>query len=92
MNYTEIMTVLRITNAGRLNSHVKILGDLIAKDSDGKYRLTKRGRIAPEMLKAFPERTAGYGVREPPHLFINHLCELYEGTRKGIFHIMNVEY
>lgn len=57
LNYTEIMTVLSITNTGRLNYHLKALGDLITKDSEGRYRLTEKGKLAANMLKTFPERT-----------------------------------
>jgi hypothetical protein len=28
LGYTEIMTVLGVTNTGRLNYHLKVLGDL----------------------------------------------------------------
>ena len=56
LNYTEIMTVLGVTNTGRLNYHLKALGDLISKDSEGRYRLTEKGQLAVNMLKTFPER------------------------------------
>jgi len=56
LGYTEIMTLLVVTNTGRLNYHLKALGSLISKDSEGKYRLTERGRLAASLLKTFPER------------------------------------
>ena len=59
LSYTEIMTLLQVTNTGRLNYHLKALGNLISKDDDeGKYRLTERGRLAVSLLRTFPERVA----------------------------------
>jgi hypothetical protein len=56
LSYTDIMTLLRITNTGRLNYHLKTLGNLVSKDDDGRYRLTERGQLAVSLLKTFPER------------------------------------
>jgi hypothetical protein len=56
LGYTENMTVLRVTNTGRLNYHLKVLGDLVSKDNEGRYRLTERGQLAVNLLKTFPER------------------------------------
>ena len=56
LSYTDVMTLLQITNTGRLNYHLKALGNLISKDADGKYSLTDRGRVAVSLLRTFPER------------------------------------
>ena len=56
LNYTEIMTVLNITNTGRLNYHLKVLGDLITKDEQGRYSLSENGALAANMMRTFPER------------------------------------
>jgi predicted transcriptional regulator len=56
LNYTDIMTVLGVTNTGRLNYHLKALGDLISKNSEGGYQLTDKGRAAANLLRTFPER------------------------------------
>ena len=56
LTYTEIMTLLQITNTGRLNYHLKALGSLLSKDDSGKYHLTDQGRQAASLLKTFPER------------------------------------
>jgi len=56
LTYTEILTILRITNTGRLNYHLKTLGDLVAKDGEGKYHLTDQGQLAVKLLKTFAER------------------------------------
>ena len=55
LSYTEMMTILHITNTGKLNYHLKLLGALIAKDEEGKYYLTERGKLAASLLKTFPE-------------------------------------
>jgi DNA-binding transcriptional ArsR family regulator len=56
LSYTEIMTLLQVTNTGRLNYHLKALGGLISKDDQGRYRLTERGQLAVNLLHTFPER------------------------------------
>ncbi|HEV2226498.1 MAG TPA: winged helix-turn-helix domain-containing protein [Nitrososphaerales archaeon] len=56
LTYTDMMTLLQITNTGRLNYHLKALGSLISKDEGGRYRLTDQGRQAPSLLRTFPER------------------------------------
>jgi hypothetical protein len=56
IGYTEMMSLLQITNTGRLNYHLRALGNLISKDDEGKYRLTERGRLAVSLLRNFPER------------------------------------
>jgi hypothetical protein len=37
---------------------LKILGELIEKDVEGRYHLTEKGRLASELLQTFPERIA----------------------------------
>lgn len=56
LTYTDMMTLLQITNTGRLNYHLKALGGLISKDEGGRYRLTDQGRQAADLLRTFPER------------------------------------
>jgi hypothetical protein len=55
--YVELMNILEITNTGKINYHLKMLGNLIEKGEDGKYRLTERGQLASQMLEKFPEKT-----------------------------------
>lgn len=50
------MTILHITNTGKLNYHLKSLGSLVGKDEEGKYCLTGRGKLAATVLKTFPEK------------------------------------
>ena len=56
LSYTEIMALLRVTNTGRLNYHLKALGTLISKDDQGKYHLTERGKLSVNLLQTFPEK------------------------------------
>ncbi len=56
LTYTKIMTLLQITNTGRLNYHLKALNALLSKDEGGRYRLTEQGVLAASLLKSFPER------------------------------------
>jgi DNA-binding transcriptional ArsR family regulator len=56
LSYTEIMTLLQVTNTGRLNYHLKALGGLISKDEQGRYHLTERGQLTVNLLHTFPER------------------------------------
>ena len=56
LTYTDVMTLLQITNTGRLNYHLKALGSLISKDESGRYHLTEQGRQAASLLRTFPER------------------------------------
>ena len=61
--YVELMGFTKVTNTGRFNYHLKVLGDLIEKLDDGRYSLTGRGHLAFQMLANFPERTVQ--IRQP---------------------------
>jgi DNA-binding transcriptional ArsR family regulator len=50
LSYTDIMTLLQITNTGRLNYHLKVLGNLLSKDDSGRYYLTDEGKQAANLL------------------------------------------
>jgi len=54
--YMELMNLLEITNTGKFNYHLKVLGNLIEKGEDGKYSLTERGQLAFQLLQKFPEK------------------------------------
>jgi hypothetical protein len=51
VSYVDLMKLVGITNTGRLNYHLKILGDLIKKDESGKYSLTNKGQLAVQFLQ-----------------------------------------
>ena len=50
------MNVVGVSNTGKFNYHLKILGDLIGKDQNGRYILTEKGQMAAQLLKKFPEK------------------------------------
>lgn len=52
------MNRLEITNTGKLNYHLKMLNDLIAKNDQGAYILTERGKAAAELLKTNPSQAS----------------------------------
>jgi hypothetical protein len=57
LSYIDLMSMLEIENTGKFNYHLKILGDLIKKNSNGKYCLTDKGELTFQLLSKFPEKT-----------------------------------
>jgi DNA-binding transcriptional ArsR family regulator len=55
LSYTDLMDTLGIVSTGTLNYHLKVLGDLLSKNADGKYTLTEKGKLASRLLLEFPE-------------------------------------
>ncbi len=55
LSYTLLMKTLEIQSTGKLNYHLKILEELVAKRDDGYYMLTERGKMAAKLLREFPE-------------------------------------
>jgi hypothetical protein len=54
LSYVELQSLLQVTHTGKLNYHLKILGDLIVKDSQtGRYSLGEKGKIAVQLLATF---------------------------------------
>lgn len=56
LSYVDLMKALGIANTGKMNYHLKILGDLLTKTEEGKYALTEKGKLASRLLVEFPER------------------------------------
>ena len=56
LSYTELMDTLGIVSTGTLNYHLKVLGDLLAKDEKEQYTLTERGKLASRLLMEFAEK------------------------------------
>lgn len=54
LTYTELMDGADIISTGTLNYHLKVLGDLLAKNDTGHYILTERGKLASRLLVEFP--------------------------------------
>lgn len=54
LSYVELQNLLGITHTGKLNYHLKILGDLISKEEEtGQYTLSEKGRLAVTLLGKF---------------------------------------
>lgn len=57
LTHMDLMNIVAVENTGKLNYHLKILGDLVAKNGNRKYHLTEKGQLASELLLRFPEKT-----------------------------------
>ena len=53
ISYVDLMKSVGVTNTGKFNYHLKILGDLIEKDENGKYSLSEKGQLAVQFLQKF---------------------------------------
>jgi hypothetical protein len=58
------MTTAGVTSTGTMNYHLKVLGDLIAKNAASQYVLTEKGRAAVQLLRQFPEPSADAAVKK----------------------------
>lgn len=56
LSYVDLMELVGATNTGKFNYHLKILGDLIEKEQNGRYSLTEKGQTVAEILQKFPDR------------------------------------
>jgi hypothetical protein len=56
LSYVDLMNFVGVSNTGKFNYHLKILGDLIEKDQNGRYILTEKGQIVAQLLQKFPEK------------------------------------
>jgi hypothetical protein len=50
------MNMLGIANTGKLNYHLKTLGELVSKREDGQYVLTEKGKLSVLLLQEFSEK------------------------------------
>lgn len=57
LSFTDLMNTLEIDNTGRMNYHLKVLDDLIAKRENGQYALTEKGKLSSQLLLELPENT-----------------------------------
>jgi hypothetical protein len=57
LSYVDLMKELQITSTGKINYHLKILSDLLAKNEAGQYTLTEKGKLASRLLLEFPEES-----------------------------------
>lgn len=51
--YTELLNQTEIDSTGKLNYHLKVLGDLVEKN-DGRYMLSEKGKLASRLITEFP--------------------------------------
>lgn len=56
LSYMDLLNTVQVANTGKFNYHLKLLGDLIEKDTSGKYFLTEKGQLAAQFLQKFPEK------------------------------------
>lgn len=64
LSYVEIQDLLQIGHTGKLNYHLKVLGDLLAKDGQtGRYSLGEKGKIAVQLLSKFQSTTVASETR-----------------------------
>ena len=56
LSYTDLMNALGIANTGKLNYHLKTLGELVSKREDGQYVLTEKGKLALRLMQEFGEK------------------------------------
>jgi len=55
VGYSDLMNQMGITNTGTFNYHLKVLGDLVQKNVNGRYKLSEKGKLAVHLLLDFPE-------------------------------------
>jgi hypothetical protein len=55
LTYMDLINAVEVSNTGKFNYHLKLLGDLIKKDSTDRYVLTEKGQLAAQFLQKFPE-------------------------------------
>ncbi|MCW4000068.1 MAG: winged helix-turn-helix domain-containing protein [Candidatus Bathyarchaeota archaeon] len=65
LSYTELMNELQISNTGKLNYHLKALGDRVAKNGDGRYILTDKGKYAANLLCEIKEKKSQAQAEAP---------------------------
>jgi DNA-binding transcriptional ArsR family regulator len=57
IRYTELLEEVGFVSTGTLNYHLKVLGDLLAKNEAGQYMLSEKGKLAYKLITAIPEDT-----------------------------------
>jgi len=77
LSYVDLMNLVKVVSTGKFNYHLKILGDLIEKDQDGKYGLTEKGQTVAQLLQKFPERKS---KKESKILKIGYNLSIFAGA------------
>jgi hypothetical protein len=55
LSYSDLMNQTKIEHTGRLNYHLKTLGDLLSKDTESRYVLSEKGKVAVQLLLDLPQ-------------------------------------
>jgi hypothetical protein len=64
LSYVELQELLQIGHTGKLNYHLKVLGDLLVKDEhSGQYSLGEKGMLAVALLSKFQTVSSAEEVR-----------------------------
>jgi len=94
--YVELQSLLQITHTGKLNYHLKLLGDLIAKDEQaGKYGLTEKGRFALTLLGKFMTVSAQSSAQSNRRIWMNRAAIAVAGVAMALsvfFVVIGVPY
>jgi hypothetical protein len=80
VSYVDLMNLVGITNTGKFNYHLKILGDLIKKDESRKYSLSDKGQLAVNFLqKSVGKETEQSSLRMNMRTFVTRAFNLMQG-------------
>jgi hypothetical protein len=64
LSYVELQELLQIGHRGKLNYHLKVLGDLLVKDEHtGRYSLGEKGTLSVVLLSRFQTVTSAKEAR-----------------------------
>jgi len=55
LSYVDLMKALGVVNTGKMNYHLKVLGNLLSKNENGQYILSEKGVLASRLLQEFSE-------------------------------------
>ncbi len=94
--YVELQSLLQIAHTGKLNYHLKLLGDLITKDEQsGKYGLTEKGRLALTLLGKFQTVSAQSSAQSKRRIWMNRAAITVAGVAmvfSAFFVVIGVPY
>lgn len=73
LSYVDLMKALGITNTGKMNYHLKVLGNLLSKKDGDQYILSEKGVLAYRLMQEFSdantERQMRLNSKEPQVLW-----------------------
>jgi hypothetical protein len=93
LSYVDLMAAVGVGNTGKFNYHLKILGDLVQKNGNGKYRLTEKGILALQILQKFPDKKAELSqLRVGDAILIGFACFLLVLANPGFWGFSLIRY